>query len=122
MISLNQLYVFPASSPPQEVASISVLPNSSFFLRCPVTSHHAQYVWWHPEGPTTCSSREEHCLLLMDYMTSWREGNYICESTEEGYVKVIRRYHLKLQNQGPGRSHSPLLWTLLVAAWALGLV
>lgn len=65
---------------------------------------------------------EERCVLLVDHTAAWREGNYTCESTEEGYVKVIRRYHLKQKNRGPGRSHSPLLWTLLVAAWAVGSV
>lgn len=114
--------MFPAPRPPLEVASISVLPNYSFFLRCPLTSHHAQYEWRHPGGSTACDSREEHCLLLMDHMAAWPKGDYTCESTEEGYVKVIRRYHLRQANRGPGHSHSPLLWTLLVAGWALRLV
>ncbi|XP_011607865.2 semaphorin-7A [Takifugu rubripes] len=99
---------------------VEVCPNCKHFLRCPMRSHHAQYVWQHPGGTVLCNSRDEHCVFLINSMAAQLEGNYSCISTEAGYIKVIKQYQIKLKNRGAGHSWSPLLWILLTAFWFAG--
>ncbi|XP_056881677.1 semaphorin-7A isoform X2 [Takifugu flavidus] len=104
----------------EDVVSVEVCPNCKHFLRCPMRSHHAQYVWQHPGGTVLCNSRDEQCVFLINSMAAQHEGNYSCMSTEAGYIKVIKQYQIKLKNRGAGHSWSPLLWILLTAFWFAG--
>ncbi|TDH17352.1 hypothetical protein EPR50_G00007660 [Perca flavescens] len=95
--------------------SITLPPESKYFLRCPVSSHHAQYTWRHPESHTSCSSMEQQCLLLIDSMGPEQVGTYTCVSEEKGYSRVLAQYQLRLGSTAAGRSSSPLVWLCLMA-------
>uniref|UniRef100_UPI0037E70F0F semaphorin-7A-like n=1 Tax=Semicossyphus pulcher TaxID=241346 RepID=UPI0037E70F0F len=93
------------------------LPSESkYFLQCPVSSLHAEYTWHHPEGSTSCSSKEQQCLLLIDSMGPKQDGNYKCVSEEKGYSKVVAEYRLRLESRAAGHSSSLLVWVCLMAA------
>lgn len=95
--------------------SITLPPESKYFLQCPVSSHHAQYTWRHPESNTSCSSTEQQCLLLIDSMGPEQVGTYTCVSEEMGYSRVLAQYQLRLGSRAAGRSSSPLVWLCLMA-------
>ncbi|XP_031704119.1 semaphorin-7A [Anarrhichthys ocellatus] len=94
--------------------SVTLPPKSKYFLQCPVSSHHAQYTWRHLESDTSCSSREQRCLLLIDSMGPEQAGTYKCVSEEMGYIRVLAQYQLQL-SKAAGRSSSPLVWLCLMA-------
>uniref|UniRef100_A0A3Q3L2L8 Semaphorin-7A-like n=1 Tax=Mastacembelus armatus TaxID=205130 RepID=A0A3Q3L2L8_9TELE len=52
----------------KKMDSITLPSQSKYFLQCPVSSHHAQYTWHHDKSSTSCSSKEQNCLLLIDNM------------------------------------------------------
>uniref|UniRef100_UPI0037E6FB81 semaphorin-7A-like isoform X1 n=1 Tax=Semicossyphus pulcher TaxID=241346 RepID=UPI0037E6FB81 len=90
--------------------------ESKYFLQCSVSSLHAEYTWHHPEGSTSCSSKEQQCLLLIDSMGPKQDGNYKCVSEEKGYSKVVAEYRLRLESRAAGHSSSLLVWVCLMAA------
>ncbi|XP_034729177.1 semaphorin-7A isoform X1 [Etheostoma cragini] len=95
--------------------SITLPPDSKYFLQCPMSSHHAQYTWCHPESNTSCSSMEQQCLFLIDSMGPEQVGTYTCVSEEMGYSRVLAQYQLRLGNRAAGWSSSPLVWLCLMA-------
>ncbi|XP_030269967.1 semaphorin-7A-like [Sparus aurata] len=99
----------------KDVGVITVPHHSKYFLRCPVSSHHAQYTWHHPEGSTPCSSREKHCLHLIDSMGPEQEGTYKCVSDEMGHRKDLAVYRLQQGNRAVGPSSSALVWVCVMA-------
>ncbi|XP_074517615.1 semaphorin-7A-like [Sebastes fasciatus] len=96
-------------------SSIALRPESKYFLQCLVSSHHAQYTWLHLESNTSCSSREQQCLLLINSMCPEQVGIYTCVSEEMGYSRVLAQYQLRLESRAAGRSSSPLVWLCLMA-------
>ncbi|KAM8762855.1 semaphorin-7A isoform 1-T1 [Acanthopagrus schlegelii] len=99
----------------RDSGAITVPAHSRYFLKCPVSSHHAQYTWHHPEGSTPCSLREKHCLHLIDSMGPEHVGTYECVSDEMGYRKELAVYRLQQGNRAVGRSSSPLVWVCVMA-------
>ncbi|XP_034385557.1 semaphorin-7A-like [Cyclopterus lumpus] len=95
--------------------SVTLPPESKHFLRCPVSSHHAQYSWRHLGSNTSCSSREQQCLLLIDSMGPEHVGAYTCVSEEMGHRRVLAQHQLQLEGRAAGRSSSPLIWLCLMA-------
>ncbi|RVE74897.1 hypothetical protein OJAV_G00026300 [Oryzias javanicus] len=93
-----------------------ILPSGSkYFLRCPVSSLHAEYSWKTPGSSKSCSSKEDECLLLIDSMSSLQDGAYECRSVEMGYSKVVARY--QLGSTAPGRTApSGFMWVCVAAA------
>ncbi|KAM9366667.1 semaphorin-7A [Symphorus nematophorus] len=106
----------------EDADHISLPPQSKYFLQCPVTSRHAQYTWRHPGGSTTCSSREQQCLLLIDSMGHGQEGSYSCVSEEKGYSRVLAHHQLGLRGGAAGHSSSPLVWVCLMAVLIKSLI
>nr|XP_046264851.1 semaphorin-7A-like [Scatophagus argus] len=94
---------------------IGVPSHSRYFLQCPVSSHHAQYTWYHPKNSTSCNPRERQCLLLIDSMGPEQEGEYTCKSEEMGYQRVVAKYELQLRARSAGHSLSPVAWVCLMA-------
>ncbi|XP_054892931.1 semaphorin-7A [Poeciliopsis prolifica] len=92
---------------------ITVTSESSYFLRCPVSSHYAQYTWKTPEGSSSCNPKYDECLLLIDSMTSNHQGMYKCESEEMGYRKVLAKY--ELTPSSAGRTFCPTVWIFVAA-------
>ncbi|CAK6961963.1 semaphorin-7A [Scomber scombrus] len=81
------------SSADSTMDRIKVPSKSKYFLQCPVTSHHAQYIWRHDNEKTvSCSMTDQQCLLLIDSMGPEQVGSYKCESEEMGYSKVLAQY------------------------------
>ncbi|XP_035508231.1 semaphorin-7A-like [Morone saxatilis] len=105
----------------EDMDTIRLPSHSRYFLQCPVSSHHAQYTWEHPGSSTSCSSREQQCLLLIDSMGPEQVGTYRCVSEEMGYSKVLAQYQLQLGNKAAGHSADPLLWVCLLAVLILSL-
>ncbi|KAM6949792.1 semaphorin-7A [Lycodopsis pacificus] len=95
--------------------SVTLPPETKYFLQCPVSSHHAQYTWRHLESITSCSSREQLCLHLIDSMGPEQAGTYTCVSEEMGFRRVLAQYQLELKSKAGGRSSSPLVWLCLMA-------
>lgn len=100
---------------PEDANSIWLLPDSKYFLQCPVTSSHARHTWHHPGGSTSCNSRVEWCPFLIDSMGPQQVGQYTCVSEEVGYRKVLAQYQLKLRNHAAGQLSNLLLCVLLTA-------
>ncbi|KAI3377663.1 hypothetical protein L3Q82_008822 [Scortum barcoo] len=94
--------------------SITVPFQSKYFLQCPVSSHHAQYTWHHPKGPTHCSTKEQHCTLFIHSMGPEQVGTYRCVSEEKGYEKVLAEHQLKLGSGAACHSSSLLVWVSLL--------
>ncbi|KAJ3593679.1 hypothetical protein NHX12_006013 [Muraenolepis orangiensis] len=66
-----------------------------YFLRCPVSSHKAEYTWHRPGNATTaCSATEPVCVLLIDRMGPEEEGVYRCTADELGYTRIVAHFHL----------------------------
>uniref|UniRef100_A0A3P8SG89 Sema domain-containing protein n=1 Tax=Amphiprion percula TaxID=161767 RepID=A0A3P8SG89_AMPPE len=104
-----------APHPQENVTSITLRSQSKYFLRCPVSSRHAQYRWtWGLKSSTSCSSREQQCLLLIDSMGPEQVGTYKCVSEEMGYSKVLAQYQLWLESRAVGRLSSPVVWICLI--------
>ncbi|KAM3876906.1 semaphorin-7A [Diretmus argenteus] len=83
----------------EEAADTITLPlRSRYFLRCPVSSLHAEYTWHHPKNLTACRPVEQQCLLLIDSMGPEQEGTYSCVSEEMGYTKTLAQYQLQLDS------------------------
>lgn len=105
----------------KKVESIRLPSQSKYFLQCPVSSHHAQYTWrhpeHHPEGFTSCSSREQQCLLLINSMGPEQVGTYTCESKEMGYKRVLAQHKLEMESRAAGHSSSLLVWVCLMAVF-----
>ncbi|XP_073320562.1 semaphorin-7A-like [Pagrus major] len=99
----------------KDVVTIRVPPHSKYFLKCPVSSHHAQYTWHHPKGSTSCSLQEKQCLHLIDSMGPEQVGTYKCVSDEMGHSKVLAEYRLQQGNGAVGPSSSPLMWVCVMA-------
>ncbi|XP_043999885.1 semaphorin-7A [Gambusia affinis] len=97
------------------VKRIKVPFESSYFLRCPVSSHRAQYTWKTPEGSSSCNPRDDQCLLLIDSMTLNHQGTYSCESEEMGYRKILAKYELTLSSAG--RTFGPTVWISVAAVF-----
>ncbi|KAM9700028.1 semaphorin-7A-like isoform 1-T1 [Menidia menidia] len=98
----------------EDVVQVQLPRRSRYFLRCPVSSHHAHYTWHGPGNATSCSSRGEQCLLLIDGMDWAQEGDYKCVSEELGYSKVLTHYRLLLGDAAAVRTSSTLLWVCVV--------
>lgn len=107
------LYLSPVNGDREEAEDWSITPHSRYFLRCPITSHHANYTWYHPKGVTSCSPEQQQCLLLIDSMTPEHEGTYKCISEEEGHHKILKL--LQLQSSVSGHASSLLLCLFLMA-------
>ncbi len=97
---------------------ILVSPSSKHFLLCPMTSHHASYHWEHGKAREECVRSEHSCVYLIDSMNTTHEGEYRCESSEEGYNRTVCQYKLSMSRSDALRlSPAPLL--LLTAAHVL---
>ncbi|KAF4071920.1 hypothetical protein AMELA_G00268390 [Ameiurus melas] len=72
----------------------SVPQDSKFYLKCPMESQHATYVWDHQGRRRECVLTEQDCLLLIDSMSEKDEGVYECVSSENGYDRTI--VHMEL--------------------------
>ncbi|KAF6721311.1 Semaphorin-7A [Oryzias melastigma] len=93
-----------------------VLPSGSrYFLRCPVSSLHAEYVWKTPSSSKSCSPKEDGCLLLIESMSSLQDGDYECTSEEKGYKKVVTQYQLRSSALGR-TAPSGFMWVCVAAA------
>ncbi|XP_034536799.1 semaphorin-7A [Notolabrus celidotus] len=90
---------------------IRLASKSSHFLRCPVSSLHAEYTWIHPDGRTPCSLSDQQCLFLIDRMGPEKVGTYKCESVEKWNRKVVAQYELKNRAASLSSVH---LWVCLV--------
>uniref|UniRef100_A0AAQ4P720 Sema domain-containing protein n=1 Tax=Gasterosteus aculeatus aculeatus TaxID=481459 RepID=A0AAQ4P720_GASAC len=100
-----------------EEESLVTLPlKAKYFLRCPVSSHHAQYTWHHHGSSTSCSWSEQWCLFLVDSMGPEQEGTYTCVSEEMGYRRELAQHELQVSGEAAGRWRSPLVWLCLAAA------
>ncbi|TNN64013.1 Semaphorin-7A [Liparis tanakae] len=99
----------------EATVSVTLSPESKYFLRCPVSSHHAQYSWRHLGSSTRCNWREQQCLLLIDSMGPEQAGAYTCESEEMGHRRVLAQYRLQLEGRAAGPSSSRLIWLCLLA-------
>ncbi|XP_044060115.1 semaphorin-7A-like [Siniperca chuatsi] len=95
--------------------SITLPSQSKYFLQCPVSSHHAQYTWHHLDSSTSCGSREQQCLLLINSMGPEQVGTYECVLEEMGYRRVLAQYQIQLESRAAGHSSSPLVWVCLMA-------
>ncbi|KAF3686895.1 Semaphorin-7A Semaphorin-K1 [Channa argus] len=103
-----------STHPDKGVETIRLPAKAKYFLRCPVSSHHAQYNWIHLKK-STCSLKDQQCLLMIDSMGHEHVGNYTCSSEEMGYKKVRAEYELKLENRATDRLSSSLIWVCLMA-------
>ena len=73
---------------PQDERTVAF--KSKYFLRCPVTSHHAEYTWHGPGSITTaCKNTENQCHLLIDSMDHENQGDYRCTAVELGYNRTV---------------------------------
>lgn len=97
---------------------IHVHPSSKYFLLCPVTSHHATYHWYHGKTHEECVHSEKGCLYLVDSMNETHEGEYRCESSEEGYTRTVSEYKLSM-SRSDARRLTPALLLLLTASHVL---
>ncbi|XP_071753447.2 semaphorin-7A [Centroberyx gerrardi] len=105
-----------------EAAGGITLPlRSKYFLRCPVSSHHAEYTWHHHGNTTACSPTEQQCLLLIDSMGPEQQGTYSCVLEEMGYTRTLAEYQLQLDSSAAGQASSPLAWVCLMAAVIMSL-
>ncbi|XP_038162348.1 semaphorin-7A-like [Cyprinodon tularosa] len=102
------------------VSLITVPFLSRHFLQCPVSSHHANYIWRGPEGSKPCNLNEGLCLYLIYSMTPKQEGNYACESEEKGYSKVLAQYQLR--STAAGQTFGPRVWLWLFLGLVLNII
>ncbi|XP_029904587.1 semaphorin-7A [Myripristis murdjan] len=99
----------------ESMEHITVPLRAKYFLQCPMSSHHAEYTWHHPNNLTSCSPTEQQCLVLIDSMGPDQEGTYRCVSSEKGYNRTIALFHLQLDRSAAGQASSPLTWVYLMA-------
>lgn len=69
-----------------------------FYLSCPIDSYHADYSWKHGDFNSPCQQMKSNCLHLIDAMAQENYGIYQCISKEKHYLKVVKEYHLTVQN------------------------
>ncbi|CAL8243272.1 unnamed protein product [Lota lota] len=75
--------------------------QSRHFLRCPITSRHAEYTWHLPGNATTaCLTKEHQCDLLIDGMGPEKEGVYKCTAEELGYTRTVVVGRLLVERKG----------------------
>ncbi|TMS13225.1 Semaphorin-7A [Larimichthys crocea] len=110
----ESMFLTASRRPVKDVNNIRVASGSRYFLRCPVSSRHAQYTWDQPKGNTSCSSKDQQCVLLIDSMGPEQAGSYRCVSEEMGYSRVLAQY--QLESKAVGHSSSPLVWVCLMVA------
>ncbi|XP_034039381.1 semaphorin-7A isoform X2 [Thalassophryne amazonica] len=96
------------------VTVMDIPPQSMCMLRCPVSSHHAEYTWQHHEWSTGCSWKEQDCLLLIDNMGTKEAGNYTCVFEEKGFSKTLRLYQLRVKSRAAEQTPKPLVWICLI--------
>ncbi|XP_029987109.1 semaphorin-7A [Sphaeramia orbicularis] len=96
--------------------TITLPLEAKYFLSCPISSHHAEYTWNHPESTTSCNPKDQQCLHLIDRMSHEQVGTYLCVSKEMGYTKVLAKYQLQLESRAGSWSSGMLVWVCLVAA------
>ncbi|XP_030581836.1 semaphorin-7A-like [Archocentrus centrarchus] len=106
--------VFASGIPNLDKNVISINLHAKHFLRCPVSSRHAQYSWHHLKNSTSCSWKTEHCLYLIDSMEPEVEGTHTCVLEEMGYKKVLVQYQLQLENKVMGCRSKPMIWVCLM--------
>lgn len=95
----------------------SVPQDSKFFLRCPMESQHASYVWHHQDRRRECLPSEQDCLLLIDSMSAKDEGVYKCVASENGYNRTIVVQELQMNGASETRmTHVALACLLLLIA------
>ncbi|XP_076012179.1 semaphorin-7A isoform X1 [Genypterus blacodes] len=97
------------------VDGIPIPSQFNYFLKCPVSSHHANYTWHHPKGSSACIPENDQCVLLIDNFGLQDAGTYRCVREELGYSKTLAKYKLRLQNGAQGRPSHTLLWVCLLA-------
>lgn len=113
---LFSVSMFPSDGGKKELMEHVTVPlRAKYFLQCPMSSHHAEYTWHHPNSLTSCSPTEQQCLVLIDSMGPDQEGTYRCVSSERGYNRTRALYHLQLDRSAAGRASSPLTWVYLMA-------
>uniref|UniRef100_A0A672S774 Sema domain-containing protein n=2 Tax=Sinocyclocheilus grahami TaxID=75366 RepID=A0A672S774_SINGR len=95
-----------------------VPPSSKHFLLCPMTSHHATYHWYRGKTREECVHSELGCLYLIYSMNKTHEGEYSCESSEEGYTRTVRQYKLSMSHSEALRL-TPALLLMLTASHVL---
>ncbi|XP_035760771.1 semaphorin-4C-like [Neolamprologus brichardi] len=88
--------------------------HAKHFLRCPVSSRHAQYSWQHLQNSASCIGKPDHCLYLINSMGPEQEGTHTCVSEEMGYRKVLAQYQLQLGNKVVGLQSKPIIWVCLM--------
>ncbi|XP_016311403.1 semaphorin-7A-like [Sinocyclocheilus anshuiensis] len=95
-----------------------VPPSSKHFLLCPMTSHHATYHWYRGKTREECVHSELGCLYLIYSMNKTHEGEYSCESSEDGYTRTVRQYKLSMSHSEALRL-TPALLLMLTASHVL---
>ncbi len=108
----------PSKTEISDKSVIHVPPSSKHFLLCPVTSRHATYHWYHGKTREECVRSEQSCLYLIDSMNETHEGEYRCESSEEGYNRTVTQYKLSMSRSDALRL-TPALILLLTASHVL---
>ncbi|XP_029942813.1 semaphorin-7A-like [Salarias fasciatus] len=96
---------------------VSVPFRSRYFLTCPVSSHHAEYIWKSPGQTTNCSSKGEQCVHLIHSMGPEQEGLHQCLSEERGYQKVLAQYQLMLKGRTESLRSGLVFWVCLMTVF-----
>ncbi|XP_028299115.1 semaphorin-7A isoform X2 [Gouania willdenowi] len=107
------------------IVNVTLAPQSKYFLRCKVSSHHANYTWRKHNTATACSSKMDECVYFIDSMGPEQVGIYRCVSEEKGYSKVVVEYRLLLKSRAPGQQPGSVLWLcvlmlVLMASHSIG--
>uniref|UniRef100_A0A8C1R8N5 Semaphorin-7A-like n=1 Tax=Cyprinus carpio TaxID=7962 RepID=A0A8C1R8N5_CYPCA len=118
-MSCSELKAAPSKTEIQLKTPVThVPPFSNHFLLCPMMSYHATYQWYHGKTREDCVDSELGCLYLIDSMNKTHEGEYRCESSEEGYTRTVRQYKLSMSHSESLRL-TPALLLLLTASHGL---
>lgn len=115
-------YLSPVNRDTEKAVDLSIGLHSRYFLSCPVTSHHANYTWYHPKGATSCSPEQQPCLWLIDSMSPEYEGTYKCMSEEGGHSKTLKLYQLRSSVSGHPSSLLLCLFLMSVLIIEFGLL
>ncbi|XP_062861041.1 semaphorin-7A [Trichomycterus rosablanca] len=102
-------------------SSLKVPRDSKYYLKCPKSSRHAAYSWYHDSEARECESTEQDCLLLIDGMRKADEGWYECKSTEDGYTATIEQLRLEMGRNGASQRSAAavVLAPLLIMSWLI---
>ncbi|XP_031602310.1 semaphorin-7A-like isoform X1 [Oreochromis aureus] len=91
--------------------------HAKHFLRCSMSSRHAQYSWQHLQNSSSCIWKADQCLYFINSMGPEQEGTHTCVSEEMGYRKVLAQYQLQLQelqeSKAVGQQLNPIIWCCL---------